>query len=137
MHIPHIDPILTVVVLTALGSFIAALSFGLPLVRRYQQSTRMKILRRRREDLRRQQKENLEEKTLRQQFAKKSLAVRLVEVLRIGRLTEMKGLRTRLTMAGWRDRSAPSVFIFAHFFGPALIAVPIALIVYESDKFDL
>lgn len=133
----NIDPIAVVVFLTTLGSFAAALSFGLPLAKRYQQSTRMKILHRRREDLRRQQKENLEQKTLRDQFSKKSLAVRLVTLMRIGRLAEMQGLKTRLMMAGWRDKSAASVFIFSHVFTPAFLVIPIALIVYQSDKVDM
>ncbi len=135
--LPDIDLNTIIVILASMGVLSVIVGVGLPILEKQEVEARLKNIRAKRDELRRQQKESQEGSSLRERFKQRSPVARLVEALHLRQFAEMGSLKTSLVQAGWRDKSIPPVFIFSHIIASALIASLAFTLLFRMDMLDM
>ncbi|MBI4966982.1 MAG: type II secretion system F family protein [Rhodospirillales bacterium] len=126
-----------IIFLAAIGAFMSILAIGMTFTQKDQLASRMKSVAARREELQRQQKEKLQQRTARfQPKAHVGAMKAMLEKLNLQNLIASKALKTKLAQAGWRNPSAAVTFAFARIVTPILLMIVVLILVSGVKKFD-
>lgn len=103
-----------VALLTGIAAFATVVSLALPFLRRNEREARLKAIAKRREELSQQQKDRITQERTPQRGNRKKTALmtQILKKVNLQELAASKDLRQKLTAAGYRDPSAPVVFLF-------------------------
>ncbi|MEI6986363.1 MAG: type II secretion system F family protein [Rhodospirillaceae bacterium] len=131
MELPF-DPSLLIVLASVVGTFMTVLAFIMPYIRVDPLALRLSISAKRRQDLRDQQLETIQQKS-KLRRSKPSVLRELVEKLKLRELFASDDLRVNLLQAHWRDPNAVSIFVASRACVPIFMALVAVLMLYSSD----
>lgn len=132
MSLPDTQTI--ILLLSAIGGFASILAVSLPFLKRDQRASRQKVIAQRREELSREQREQLAQQRARGRPGARATAMkRLLEKFNLSKLTASPELRRRMMMAGWRQQSAVVTFVFLRF-AISLGAVILTFLFFLADQ---
>ncbi len=128
----------TLILLLAFGGgFASVIALALPFLRRDMRASRLKAVSQRREELGRQQRDELaKQRSRRQPTARVTLMKKLLEKFRLENLTASKELKQNLAAAGYRQQSAVVTYVFTRFalaIGLSLFALLLLSVGETSD----
>ncbi|SDH38993.1 type II secretion system F family protein [Roseospirillum parvum] len=134
-----IDTESLVIGLSALGAFLTILAIGMPLIQRDGLSSRLKSVAARRDELARQQRENLSQSRRTRYQKKKSvdLMKQVLDKLNLQNVIASRELKNRLSQAGYRSQNAAVVFSFARLALPLVLAGLFLLFAGANSDLDL
>jgi tight adherence protein C len=130
------DPNTIVPLIFSAVAFIAVVGLGLPWLQPDMFASRLKVIKRRRDELRLQRKQNLERPTLRRSSSRVDLMRAVLERLNIKNLTEQPELRKKLMRAGWRGQGPLITFAFLRLVLPIVIGGLAALYEFGAAGVD-
>ena len=130
------DPALVIVLAAVAGTFLTVLAFILPYVKPDPLTSRLKSAARRRQELRAQQMEALQQKSkLRRTEA--SVLRSLVERFKLRDLFAGDNLRAKLLQANWRDPNAVAFFVSARAGAPIAFALLAIVMIYGLEAWPV
>lgn len=134
-----IDTESLVIALSALGAFLTIVAIGLPLIQRDNLSSRLKSVAARRDELARQQRENLNQSRRSRYQKKKSvdLMKQVLDKLNLQNMIASRELKNRLSQAGYRSQNAAVVFSFARLALPLVLAGLFLLFMGANSDIDM
>lgn len=109
----NFDPMMLFTLLMAVGALSGIGALAMTLLRRDRQADRLKAVTERRRQLAMMGTEALKNKPRQQPKRKKSATERLVEKLKLLQAGRARDLKRKLAAAGWRDSSAPALYVAA------------------------
>src|SRR3954465_16044012 len=116
-----LDPQVIVPLIFSFAAFVTVVGLGLPWIQPDLFATRLKVIRERRDELRRQRKERLHQRpALRRTSGRVAFMRTILEQLKVKNLMEQPELKRKLVRAGWRGPGPLVTFTFLR------IALPIA-----------
>lgn len=118
-----------IVALASVGAFAAIVAFGLPFVQRDTFQSRLKAVAKRRQELSKLQKAQLEKKSLLRR-PQESFAKRVIQKLKLENLTGSPAVRAKLAQAGLRGQAPVYTFVFARLALPLVLVAVAALFVF-------
>ena len=128
-----------ILALTFIGAFASVLVISLPFLQRDRRAARLKVLTKRREELSRQQRDQLaEQRARRQPKAHVNVMKGVLERFKLDNMLASTEIKQMLQAAGWRQRSAVVTFVFARFAaatGMALVAFVFVWLNYKLPVF--
>ena len=132
------DPQIMITLLAFAAGFASIIAIAMPFLRRDHRASRLKAVSERREELSRQQREEIaRQRSPRHQFTARASAMKkLLERFKLQNLAASKELKQKLAAAGHRQQSAVITFVFQRFgfaIGLSLVAL---FFVSVGDTFD-
>ena len=123
-----------ILLLSAIVAFASVMAFVLPFIKRNKGDARRREIAERRNELSREQREELARKRSRERpLARVNMMKQLLERFNLSRLAASPELRRKLMIAGYRQQSAVLTFIFLRF-GLALGFLVLAILFFLLDK---
>ena len=123
-----------ILLLSAIVAFASVMAFVLPFIKRNKGDARRREIAERRNELSREQREELVRKRSRERpLARVNMMKQLLERFNLSRLAASPELRRKLMIAGYRQQSAVLTFIFLRF-GLALGFLVLAILFFLLDK---
>ena len=123
-----------ILLLSAIVAFASVMAFVLPFIKRNKGDARRREIAERRNELSREQREELERKRSRERpLARVNMMKQLLERFNLSRLAASPELRRKLMIAGYRQQSTVLTFIFLRF-GLALGFLVLAILFFLLDK---
>ena len=123
-----------ILLLSAIVAFASVMAFVLPFIKRNKGDARRRQIAERRNELSREQREELVRKRSRERpLARVNMMKQLLERFNLSRLAASPELRRKLMIAGYRQQSAVLTFIFLRF-GLALGFLVMAILFFLLDK---
>ncbi len=123
-----------ILLLSAIVAFASVMAFVLPFIKRNKGDARRRQIAERRNELSREQREELVRKRSRERpLARVNMMKQLLERFNLSRLAASPELRRKLMIAGYRQQSAVLTFIFLRF-GLALGFLVLAILFFLLDK---
>jgi tight adherence protein C len=133
------DPNVMVPLIFSLAAFVTVLGLALPWLQPDLFASRLKVIKRRREELSAQRRLRLEQQrtAIRRPSGRVEFMRRVLEKLNVKNLTEQPELKRKLVRAGWRGPAPLITFTFLRLFVPIGAAVAAALFVFGSVNVHL
>ncbi|MEI8393413.1 MAG: type II secretion system F family protein [Rhodospirillaceae bacterium] len=125
------DPSFLIILAAVGGTFLTVMAFILPYIKSDPLATRMKNAAKRRQDLRTQQLELIQQKSKLRRI-RPSLFQDLVERLKLRELFAGEELRAKLVQANWRESNAVAKFAAARAGAPILFALLSSMWAYST-----
>ena len=123
-----------ILLLSAIVAFASVMAFVLPFIKRNKGDARRRQISERRNELSREQREELVRKRSRERpLARVNMMKQLLERFNLSRLAASPELRRKLMIAGYRQQCAVLTFIFLRF-GLALGFLVLAILFFLLDK---
>ena len=123
-----------ILLLSAIVAFASVMAFVLPFIKRNKGDARRRQIAERRNELSREQREELVRKRSRERpLARVNMMKQLLERFNLSRLAASPELRRKLMIAGYRQQSTVLTFIFLRF-GLALGFLVLAILFFLLDK---
>ncbi len=105
-----------VLILSAIGAFASVMAVMIPFTKRDQRASRQKAITARREELSREQRDQLTQQRARQRPQARVQAMKqFLERFNLSNLLSAPELRKKMMLAGWRQQSAVVSFVFLRF----------------------
>jgi len=123
-----------ILLLAAIGAFASVFAVVLPFLKRDERASRQKAIVQRREELSREQREQLAQQRARTRPQARATAMKQLLVrFNLSNFTASPELRRKLAMAGWRQQSAVVTFVFLRF-AICIGAVLLAFLFFLADQ---
>ena len=120
-----------IVLMGMVGALLTVFAIGIPLLLGDSGKSRLKAVKARREQLRREAAgSKVKTVSLRDKFQKRTFSQKITERLQFERIFKASALRDRLMKAGWRNAGTPAKYMLAHVVGPVAIGGWLVFMLY-------